>query len=180
VTLPLLRSLRTFLSFRRSVKLDAPHHGRVEGLALLLLFAPCLKAQQQNTKPAVFRGIKVSAAPDALPPAFSTHRFWDKTNIGLFLGVAAVRTLDFTSTQHFRERGVNEALLTNSIVDNKPLFAGIEVAGTAASIAVSYLLHRTGHHKLERWVSIVHIGVGTFGDARNYTLSHPAVQGAIR
>ena len=102
-----------------------------------------------------------------------THAFWDRTNLGLFAGVAAVRALDYASTRHFRARGANEILLSNSTVDNKPLFAGIEVAGTAASILMSYAFHRTGHHKLERWVSIVHIGVGAFGDARNYTLSGP-------
>lgn len=103
-------------------------------------------------------------------PARKTHRFFDKTNLLLFAGVAAVRALDYTSTQHFRRLGNNEVLLTNGIVDNKPLFAGIEVAGTALSIGAAYWLHRTGHHKLERWVSIVHIGVGAFGDAHNYSL----------
>ncbi len=109
------------------------------------------------------------------PPALAEggHAFWDRTNCELFAGVGAVRTMDYVSTRHFRARGANEILLSNSIVDNKPLFAGIEVAGTAASIGVSYLFHRTGHHKLERWVSIVHIGVGAFGDARNYTLAGP-------
>jgi len=102
-----------------------------------------------------------------------SHLFWDKTNVMLFSGVAAIRALDFTSTQHFRSRGINEALLSNSIVDNKPLFAGIEVGGTALSIGVSYWCHRTGHHKLERWVSIVHIGVGASGDIRNYSLGPP-------
>ena len=84
------------------------------------------------------------------PPVASTttkggHPFWDKENVLLFTGVAAGRALDFTSTQHFRERGLDEWLLTNSTVDNKPLFAGIELAGTAASIGVSLSLppHRS-------------------------------------
>ena len=104
-----------------------------------------------------------------LPPA--DHHFLDRTNVELFAGVAAVRALDYASTRHFRARGANEVLLSNAIVDNKPLFEWIEAAGAAASIAVSYWLHRTGHHKIERWVSIVHIGVGGFGDIRNYTLT---------
>jgi hypothetical protein len=99
-----------------------------------------------------------------------SHPFWAKENIVLFAGVGAGRALDYASTRHFRDRGVNEWLLTNNIVDNKPLFAGIEVAGVAASIGVSYLFHRSGHHKLERWVSIVHIGAGIGGSAWNYTL----------
>jgi hypothetical protein len=115
---------------------------------------------------------EASATNQSLKP----HVFWDRKNLELFAGVAAVRTLDFTSTRHFRARGVDEVLLTNSIVDNKPLFVEIEAAGVAASIGISYWLHRKNHHKLERWVSIVHIGVAGFGDARNYTLkkSRPA------
>jgi hypothetical protein len=99
-----------------------------------------------------------------------SHPFWDKDNILLFAGVGAGRALDYVSTRHFRDRGVNEWLLTNNFVDNKPLFAGFEVAGVAASIGVSYLFHRSGHHKLERWVSIVHIGAAVGGSAWNYTL----------
>jgi hypothetical protein len=101
----------------------------------------------------------------------SSHEFWDKTNVGLFAGVAASRMMDYASTQYFRRRGVNEALLTNRIVDNKSLFIGIELSGTAASMGIAYLFHMTGRHKLERWTSAVHIGVTTFGFARNYMIS---------
>jgi hypothetical protein len=69
-----------------------------------------------------------------------------------------------------RSRGVNELLLSNQIVDNKPLFVAIEAAGTATSVAVSYIFHRTGHHKLERWTSIVHISFGVGGAIRNFGL----------
>lgn len=99
-----------------------------------------------------------------------THRFWDFGNAGLFVGVATVRTLDYTSSQRFRVRGINDGLLTNDIVDNKPLFAAIEVAAVGASVGVSYLFHRSGHRKLERWVSIFHISVGVGSSARNYVL----------
>jgi hypothetical protein len=102
--------------------------------------------------------------------AAPTHRFWDTQNRWLFAGVAAARTLDGTSTRNFRARGRSEGLLNNEIVDNAPAFATIEFAGTVASVATSYWMHRTGHHKLERWVSYLHIGIGFFGDARNYAL----------
>ena len=87
--------------------------------------------------------------------------------------MGASRALDYASTLNLRRRGLDEALLTNRIVDNHPLFAGIEAAATGASIGVSYLFHRTGHHRLERWVSIVHIGVATGGALRNYALKTP-------
>jgi hypothetical protein len=145
------------------MKLQA--HGLAAGLLGVLLVVEPGRARGQQPPPAARPATLRPAAPRVVP-----HRFWDRTNLELFAGVAAVRALDFASTRHFRARGVNEALLSNSIVDNKPAFAAIEVAGVAASIGVSYWLHRTGHHRLERWVSIIHIGVAGFGDARNFTL----------
>jgi len=103
------------------------------------------------------------------------HRFWDKKNAWLFAGVGASRALDYSSTLNMRRRGDNEILLTNDLVDNHSAFAAVEAAGTAVSIGASYLFHRSGHHKLERWTSIVHIGVATSGAVRNYCLptAHP-------
>jgi hypothetical protein len=98
------------------------------------------------------------------------HRFWDKTNDWLFTGVAASRTLDYFSTLNMRRRGRQEILLTNEAVDNHAAFVAIEAAGTGVSIGASYLLHRYGRHKLERWTSIVHIGLATTGSVRNYSL----------
>ena len=137
------------------------------GLAMGAVPLP-LKAQADQATPRRTVVSQAKAQPTQLPE--TTHRFFDRTNLALFAGVAAVRALDYTSTQHFRRLGNNEVMLTNSIVDNKPLFAGIEVAGTALSVGVAYWLHRTGHHKLERWVSVAHIGVGAFGDIHNYSL----------
>ena len=112
------------------------------------------------------------AVPRANLPR-TTHRFWDRTNDLLFAGVAGSRFLDYSSTLNLRRRGLDEILLNNSIVDNHALFAGIEAAGTAASIGVSYLFHRTGHHQLERWTSIIHIGLAASGAVRNYALKTP-------
>jgi hypothetical protein len=115
-------------------------------------------------------------APTQRPPkreehgSKDEHRFWDKTNDWLFAGVGASRTLDYFSTLNMRRRGRQEILLTNDAVDNHAAFAVIEVAGTGVSIGASYLFHRYGHHKLERWVSIVHISLATTGAVRNYSL----------
>jgi hypothetical protein len=112
-------------------------------------------------------------AKAANPPAPGVHRFWDRENDWLFAAVGAGRALDYASTLNLRRRGINEVFLTNSIVDNHPLFAGIEVSATAASIGVSYLFHRTGHHRLERWTSAIHAGIAIGGAARNYALKTP-------
>jgi hypothetical protein len=134
----------------------------------VFLLASTAKAQEDATAAKLGRSTRQSSVSSQAVKR--SHPFWAKDNILLFAGVGAGRALDYISTRHFRDRGVSEWLLTNNIVDNKPLFAGIEVAGVAASIGVSYLFQRSGHHKLERWVSIVHIAAGIGGSAWNYTL----------
>ena len=109
--------------------------------------------------------------PSAAELAASAHRFWDLENDLLFAGVGVVRFLDFESTLGKRSRGANEGFLDNAIVDNHAGFAAIEVAGTAASIFVSYLFHRYGHHRIERIVSYAHIGAQLAADGVNYATS---------
>ncbi len=98
------------------------------------------------------------------------HAFWDRTNLALFSGIAVTRAFDYASTRNFQARGRQEILLPDEVVNNSAGFASLEAAATMTSIGISYLLHRTGHHTLERWVSIGHIGVTAFGDIRNYSL----------
>jgi hypothetical protein len=140
-------------------------------LALLLACSGALRAQETPSSPTP-TAVPAAKFPAETPTA-APHKFWDRENMGLFAGVGAARMLDYASTRHFRAQGNDEWLLSNSIVDNRPLFVGIELAGTAASIGVSYLFHRTGHHTLERWTSAVHIGVGVGGSVRNYLLKPP-------
>jgi len=80
------------------------------------------------------------------------------------------RGLDYASTRNFQARGRQEILLPDDVVNNSAGFASLEAAGTLTSIGISYIFHRTGHHKLERWLSIGHISVTAFGDVRNYCL----------
>jgi hypothetical protein len=156
-------------------------------LLVSLLAAPISLFAQQATEPAQQAPPSAAAQAPSQPaaplpdhPQPSTpekkpqvHRFWDQTNCWLFAGVLGARYLDFASTLNARRRGLDEALLTNDIVDNHPAFAAIEFAGAATSVGVSYLFHRAGHHSLERWTSIVHIGVTVFGAGRNYLLKTP-------
>jgi hypothetical protein len=116
-----------------------------------------------------------SPATKTAKPA--AHRFWDTQNVLLFAGVGAARGLDYASTLNIRRRGINEALLTNAVVDNHAEFAAIEVATAAAAVGLSAIWHYTGHHKLERWTSYIHIGVTVAGAGRNYALKtpHPAM-----
>jgi hypothetical protein len=147
------------------------------GLILVLVVAAgvCARATfgQESTAPTAGASAVVDSSISereikALPE--SPHRFWDKENDWLFVGVGASRTLDYFSTLNMRSRGRQEIFLTNDIVDNHAAFAMIEASATGVSIGASYLFHRYGHHKLERWTSIAHIGLTTTGAVRNYCL----------
>jgi hypothetical protein len=93
----------------------------------------------------------------------------------LFSGIAITRGMDYASTRNFEARGRHDILLPEDVVHNSAGFASLEAAGAMTSVGISYLLHRTGHHTLERWMSIGHINVTAFGDVRNYALvsRHP-------
>ncbi len=136
--------------------------------AICLLCAASAKAQQpqlQNRRPAS----APAPAPDA-PSQTPPHAFWDRTNVLLFSGVAVFRGLDYASTRNFQARGREEILIPDDVVNNSAAFAGLEAAATLTSVGLSYWMHRANHHQIERWISIVHIGVTGFGVVRNYSL----------
>jgi hypothetical protein len=150
-------------------------------ICLVVLALLCLREEialgQENPTPKTDPDVHSPSSPPANSPRKQleaapkpTHRFWDKENDWLFAGVAAARTLDYFSTLNLRRRGRQEILITNDAVDDHPAFATIEAAGTGISIGAAYLFHRHGHHTLERWTSIIHIGLASTGDVRNYSL----------
>lgn len=145
------------------------------GIHTVFFCVPRIYAQERSATPAAKQN-----APSIKMPQRQEHRFWDGTNAWLFAGTGAARTLDYFSTLNMRRRGRQEILLNNDVVDNHAAFAAIEAAGTGVSIGAAYLFHRTGHHKLERWTSIVHISAATSGAVRNYCLktAHPAMTSA--
>jgi hypothetical protein len=137
----------------------------ITAVAALLLLSSYLAAQDPAT-----------SAPATIPAAPQhEHHFWDRTNILLFSGVAVFRGLDYASTRNFQARGRTEILIPDDVVNNSAGFAGLEAASAATSVGVSYIFHRTGHHKMERWLSITHISVTGFGVVWNYSLEskHP-------
>jgi hypothetical protein len=113
--------------------------------------------------------------PQTVKTPLPVHHFWDKENDWLFVGVGAARTLDYFSTLNFRRRGRQEILLTNDLVDNHAAFAAVEAGAVGLNIGVAYIFHHYDHHKLERWTSIVDIGLTTGGAIRNWSLktAHP-------
>jgi hypothetical protein len=150
----------------------------------ILIFFLLLRSAVAQTAPTAPTGTSIqlptAQADGDVPtsrPLPKNHAFWDRTNILLFSGVAVFRGMDYASTRNFQARGRKEILLPQDVVNNSAAFASVEAAGAATSVGISYLFHRTGHHKLERWLSIGHISVTAFGVARNYSLktARPAV-----
>jgi len=148
-----------------------------------LLSVPVCPAQQSGSTQTESRLLpssdentpKQPAEPAPTPGQPETHAFWDRENILLFSGIAVFRGLDYASTRNMQARGRKEILLAPEVVNNSAAFASLEAAGTLTSVGISYIFHRTGHHKLERWLSIGHISVTGFGVVRNYCLEskHP-------
>jgi hypothetical protein len=147
--------------------------------AVLLASALCPRALAQGPLP----DAPAPAHPDVLvgpvavePPAVETrHRFWDKENRILFAATAALSGADFAVTRANLENGGREL---NPVVrlfgTSTPALAANFAGETAGVIAISYLFHRTGHHRLERAVSVVDIG-GSSG-AVAYGLAHRSVR----
>lgn len=153
----------------------------IEILLLTVFLAGPARAQAQSQPPPLpekpaARQPEQQTPPATNPPPLRVHKFNDRKNLWLFGGIGLVRGLDFASTKNFRRRGRDEILLTNEVVDNSAAFAVIQAAAVATSIGVSCLLHRTGHHKAERVVSIVHISVAGVGVVRNFSLKSRPVQ----
>jgi len=151
-------------------------------LSIVVATALCARVTLGQESPAPKAGAPVAIEPTlsreqlaALPE--KPRRFWDRENDWLFAGVGASLTLDYFSTLNMRRRGRQEIFLTNDVVDNHAAFAAVEASATGVSIAAAYLFHCYGHHKLERWTSIAHIGLATTGSVRNYCLktAHPTV-----
>lgn len=152
---------------------------RLVWLVTILLVVPFACAQESkdastladapSAAASAVTSASVSPSGSTQQPA-GTHRFWDRENVLLFSGVAVFRALDFASTKNFLARGRTEVLIPDDIVYNNAGFASLEAAATATSVGISYWFHRTGHHKMERWLSITHLSVTAFGDAHNYAL----------
>ena len=87
----------------------------------------------------------------------SNHRFFDRTNLRLHLGVLAAETADLITTrQVLRAGGTEQNPLTRPLVRRGlgGQMAATYGLGEGTALLTAYVLHRTGHHRLERIVPI--------------------------
>lgn len=169
------------------------HHAAVQSAAVrsaavksvvavaLLVLAHSTRLEAQDTfLVASLNTTSVEAAP--VPPAAVSfvavpqeaprpHRFWDNENRALFATVAAFSAADFCVTRANLASGGRELNpVTRLLSGSTPGLAVNFSLETAGVIGVSYIFHKTGHHKLERMTSVLNIGAS--GAAVGYDLSH--------
>lgn len=100
------------------------------------------------------------------------HRFFDKWNLALFSGSAALDGADFAVTRsNLQSNGGKELNPVVRMFGRSTAGLALNFAGEAAgTMGLSYFFHRTGHYKLERAVSMVNIGASGF--AVSYSATH--------
>jgi hypothetical protein len=109
--------------------------------------------------------------PSALPEAPSHERFWDRENTILFATSAAFSAADFIVTRDNLRAGGQELNPVTRVFSGSTAGLAMNFAGeTAGVIGISYMLHKTGHHKMERYVSMLNIG--SSAAAVSFDLAH--------
>jgi hypothetical protein len=100
-----------------------------------------------------------SFQPAPLPEAPSEHRFWDRENSVLFATSAAFSAADFVVTRDNLHNGGQELNPVTRMFSGSTTGLAVNFAGeTAGVVGLSYVFHKTGHHKLERVISMLNIG----------------------
>ena len=105
------------------------------------------------------------------PNVDSRHKFWDTQNCILFAAAAVSNGADFAVTRANLQSGGRELNPLVRLFGRSSAGLAMNFAGeTAFVISLSYFFHKTGHHKLERAVSVVN--VGTSAGAVSFGLTH--------
>jgi hypothetical protein len=135
-------------------------------IALLLVIAGCCSpafAQEVSyalLQPASMEPIPMTTSvPTVTFPEASHHRFWDRENGFLFATSAAFSGADFVITRNNLRNGGQELNPVTRLFAGSTAGLAVNFAGESVGVVgLSYFLHKTGHHKLERAVSMLNIG----------------------
>jgi hypothetical protein len=86
-------------------------------------------------------------APKAIvQPHRAAHPFWDRANKVEATAMVGLAAFDLGQTCHNLTHGGREDNLTQSCPKDIAITVGID----AAALGAAWVLHRTGHHRLER------------------------------
>jgi hypothetical protein len=96
------------------------------------------------------------------PISFETgdkHHFWDRENTCLFATSVAFSAGDFVVTRDNLRGGGQELNPVVNLFGHSSTGLAVNFASeNLGMIGLSYFFHKTGHHKMERAVSMVNIG----------------------
>jgi hypothetical protein len=152
---------------------------RAARLAILLSLISPLRAQgpRDAAAPPLLAAIPAAspvtpAQPASLPSAPSSPTsFWDRKNILLASTMAAATAADFVATtRNLTSRGGGQEhnpvarVFTGSTGGRVAYFT----ASAAGTVGLSYLFHKTNHHKLERAALMIAIGCSVQGAAYSF------------
>jgi hypothetical protein len=151
---------------------------------LLAALGLCRPAVSQEVSMALLRPAAMQPAPiepapmvktfatATVPEAPPSHRrFWDRENSMLFATSAAFSAADFVVTRdNLRNGGQELNPVTRVFTGSTPALAVNFAGETAGVIGLSYFFHKTGHHKMERAVSMLNIGASA--SAVTFDMAH--------
>jgi hypothetical protein len=104
-------------------------------------------------------------------PVDAEHKFWDKQNCALFVAATVLNGADFAVTRANLQNGGQELNPVVRVFGRSSAGLAVNFVGeTVGVIGLSYFFHKTGHHRLERAVSLVNIG--SSAGAVGYGLTH--------
>jgi len=132
------------------------------------LLAQGLIAEARMDPPAVEHPSAFVSIPQ---PATGEHKFWDRQNKLFFVSAAALNGADFAVTRSNLQSGGRELNPIVRVFGSSTTGLALNFVGeTAGIVSLSYVFHKTGHHKLERYVSMVNLGASA--GAVSYGLAH--------
>ncbi|MBZ5689619.1 MAG: hypothetical protein LAP86_31860 [Acidobacteriia bacterium] len=106
-----------------------------------------------------------------LPQKPEAHPFWDRKNRTLFAVNGAMAGADFFVTRrNLGRNGTELNPVARMFIGSTPGLAANFAMETGGVVSVSYLFHKTGHHKLERMTSYINLSASAF--AVTYGLAH--------
>jgi len=130
-----------------------------------------LTPESVEPAPAIQPALMVQSIQTAPLPESSNHRFWDRENSILFATNAAFSAADFVVTKDNLHAGGQELNPVTRVFTANTGTLALNFAGEAVGVVgLSYFFHKTGHHKMERYISMLNIS--SSGAAVTYDLIH--------
>lgn len=119
-----------------------------------------MASHKQNSMLVVAMGICLiptwalaAADPAVIQSPPPVHRFLDSKNIGLQALNVAIMAADLATTRRALQLpGTHEA---NPLMQSPGAMVSVKLAAVGAGLGISYLMHRSGHHRAERFVPII-------------------------